>query len=152
MCLHLHNYFWQELELRLGVSSNKQPNDGKPARRSCKASWSAVWISLHGCMIVWKLIRTWLCTVVSTNIKQAATISKPSSKPSLSKSLHQRTSRPCASPQEHSSTSTLFDFDTNGIDADNFNPCSGLRQATPRLRTLLSSNHIDHVPSGSAEL
>ena len=81
MCLHLHNYFWQELELRLGVSSNKQPNDGKPARRSCKASWSAVRISLHGCMIVWKLIRTWLCTVVSTNIKQATTRSKPSSKP-----------------------------------------------------------------------
>ena len=86
------------------------------------------------------------------------------SKPSLSKSLHQRMSRPCASPQEHSSTSTLFDFDTNGIDADNFNPCSGLRQATPRLRTLLSSdhrteraatsttNHVDHVSSGSAEL
>ena len=79
-------------------------------------------------------------------------------------SLHQRTSRPCASPQEHSSTSTLFDFDINGIDADNFNPCSGLRQATPRLRTLLSSdhrtdraatsttNHVDHVSSGSAEL
>ena len=70
--LHLRNYFWQVLELRPGVSSSKQPNDGKPARRSCKASWSAVRISLHICMIVRKLIRTWLCTIVSTNIKQVA--------------------------------------------------------------------------------
>ena len=100
MCLHLHNYFWQELELRLGVSSNKQPNDGKPARRSCKASCSAVRISLHGCMIVWKLIRTWLCTVVSTNIKQAATRSKPSSKPA------DLTSEPCQAIKRAASSHT----------------------------------------------
>ena len=49
----------------------------------------------------------------------------------LDPSLHQRTSRPCASPQEQSSTLALLTSTSTGwTPTTSARPCSGLRQAT----------------------